>query len=54
VDVLRLDEAVALLKSKNIYCEAAMGCTGPVVMTASEDSRAAERCLADHKFIGEV
>lgn len=41
IDVLEIDAAVALLESKGIYCEPAMGCTGPVVLVADDDAAAA-------------
>jgi hypothetical protein len=46
VDVLQIDAAVALLRTRGIYCEPAMGCTGPVVLVADEDAAAAAGHLA--------
>jgi betaine reductase len=51
IDVLSLDEAVKLLKGEGIYCEAGMGCTGPVVMVAAEDAETAEKKLTENGFI---
>jgi betaine reductase len=51
VDVLQIDAAVALLASRGIYCEPAMGCTGPVVLVADEDAAAATARLRDARFI---
>ncbi len=51
VDVLALDDAVKRLKADGIYCEAGMGCTGPVVMVAAEDAGKAETLLAENGFI---
>jgi hypothetical protein len=38
IDVLSIDDARTLLLAKGIYCEAAMGCTGPVILVAEEDA----------------
>jgi betaine reductase len=46
VDVLQIDAAVALLATRGIYSEPAMGCTGPVVLVAGEDAAAAAGHLA--------
>jgi hypothetical protein len=46
VDVLQIDDAVAILASRGIYAEPAMGCTGPVVLVADEDAAAAAGHLA--------
>jgi hypothetical protein len=51
VDVLEIDAAVKLLLSKGIYCEAAMGCTGPVVLVAAEDATAAGGHLKSARYI---
>ncbi|MBT3275328.1 MAG: glycine reductase [Spirochaetales bacterium] len=51
IDVLSLEDAVALLLTRNIYNEAGMGCTGPVVMVAREDQRSAEKILKENKFL---
>ncbi|HEY9592892.1 MAG TPA: glycine/sarcosine/betaine reductase complex component C subunit beta [Spirochaetia bacterium] len=45
IDVLDIEEAVRLLLSKGVYCRPAMGCTGPIVLVASEDAAVAERHL---------
>jgi betaine reductase len=42
IDVMEIEDAASLLLRENIYCEAGMGCTGPVVLVAEED---AERAL---------
>ena len=54
IDVLELENAVKILKTGGIYCEAGMGCTGPVVMTSSEDREAAVKLLAKNGFIEEA
>jgi hypothetical protein len=46
VDVLQIDRAVELLRSRGIYSEPAMGCTGPVVLVADDDAAAAAGHLA--------
>jgi hypothetical protein len=51
VDVLSIDAAVALLASRGIYSEPAMGCTGPVVLVADEDAAAATGHLAEAHLI---
>lgn len=51
VDVLEIDKAVSLLHEKGIYCEAGMGCTGPVVMIAEEDKGNAEEQLKRASFL---
>ncbi len=53
IDVLMLDEAVSLLKNSGIYCEAGMGCTGPVVMLAGSDAEIASGLLRKNGIIGE-
>ena len=37
IDILELDNAVAILAKAEIYSESGMGCTGPIVLTADED-----------------
>ena len=51
IDVLEIDAAAQLLASKGIYCETAMGCTGPVVLVAAEDAAAAKGHLRDARFL---
>jgi len=51
IDVLEIDEAVRLLLSKGIYCQPAMGCTGPIVLVAPEDATAAVEQLKDKRFL---
>ena len=36
IEIFDLDNAVALLKSKGIYAESGMGCTGPVVLVSDK------------------
>jgi betaine reductase len=51
IDVLEIERAVGRLASAGIYCEAGMGCTGPVVMVSKEDLREAKALLAKERFI---
>jgi hypothetical protein len=51
IDVLEIDAAVNLLLSRGIYCEPAMGCTGPVVLVAEEDAAAASGQLKSARYI---
>jgi hypothetical protein len=51
VDVLQIDAAIALLATRGIYAEPAMGCTGPVVLVADGDADAAAAALADARLI---
>ena len=53
VDVLMLEDAVALLKDNGIYCEAGMGCTGPVVMLSGKKKAEAVKLLKNNKILGE-
>jgi betaine reductase len=39
IDILLLEEAAARLIECGLYCEAGMGCTGPVLLVAPEDER---------------
>lgn len=51
IDVLNLDNAVSVLQNSGIYCEAGMGCTGPVVMVSTEDQKKSEEILRKKRFI---
>jgi hypothetical protein len=51
VDVLNLDDAVLLLQDNGVYCEAGMGCTGPVIMVSEEDQNKSEEILKQKRFI---
>jgi betaine reductase len=51
IDVLEIDAAAQLLASKGIYCETAMGCTGPVVLVAAGDAAAAQGHLRDARLL---
>ncbi|MGM0472058.1 MAG: glycine/sarcosine/betaine reductase complex component C subunit alpha [Bacillota bacterium] len=51
IDILVLDDAKFALWQEGIYAETGMGCSGPVVLIASEDQEAAERILKEEQFI---
>jgi betaine reductase len=51
IDVLDIDAAVQLLLSRGIYCQPAMGCTGPVVLVAPEDARVATEHLKGARIL---
>jgi len=53
VDILELENAVAVLAKAGIYSESGMGCTGPIILTADEDYDKAVEILYDNKFITE-
>ena len=50
VDILQLEDAVQALWAAGIYAESGMGCTGPIVMVAQEDTDAAVRLLGELSF----
>ncbi|MEW5818018.1 MAG: glycine/sarcosine/betaine reductase complex component C subunit beta, partial [Spirochaetota bacterium] len=51
VDVLTLDRAVDLITGAGFYCEAGMGCTGPVLMISSENEEEVRKLLKSHNYI---
>ena len=53
IEVFDLDDAVALLKSKGIYAESGMGCTGPVVLVNDKKHHEALKVLREGGFVGE-
>jgi len=52
IEVFDLDNAVALLKSKGIYAESGMGCTGPVVLVNGKKHHDALEILKKGGFVG--
>ncbi len=48
---MEIDSAVKLLLSQGIYCEPAMGCTGPIVLVAPQDAAAAVAQLTAARFL---
>ena len=51
IEVMDLDEAVKALWSSNIYAEAGMGCTGPVIMIKEENAELAKAVLKDKGYL---
>lgn len=51
VEVMQLEDAVQVLWRANIYAESGMGCTGPIIMIASEDTEQVLRVLRDKRFL---
>ena len=51
VDILQLEEAVRALWAAGIYAESGMGCTGPIVMVAQEDTDAAVGLLGKRGYL---
>jgi glycine reductase len=47
IEIFDLENAVTLLKSKGIYAESGMGCTGPVVLVNEKKRGNAEVILKD-------
>ncbi|MCL2006789.1 MAG: glycine/sarcosine/betaine reductase complex component C subunit alpha, partial [Treponema sp.] len=53
IEIFDLENAASLLKSKGIYAETGMGCTGPVVLINEKRKHDAEAILKEGGFIGE-
>lgn len=51
IDIMELDNAVDYLKSKGIYSEAGMGCTGPIVMVNEAKKEKAKELLKEGEFL---
>ena len=51
VDILQLEDAVQALWAAGIYAESGMGCTGPIVMVAQEDTDAAMGLLGKRGYL---
>jgi len=51
VEVMELEDAVAVLWKNNIYAESGMGCTGPIVMIAPEDKERALELLKENEYL---
>jgi hypothetical protein len=51
VDVLEIDAAVAALRAAGLYCEAGMGCTGPVILVSRLDEAKAKELLKGARFL---
>ncbi len=52
IDVLEIEDAAEALWKEDIYAEAGMGCTGPVIMVAPEDFEVAVAKLKELGFLG--
>ena len=46
IDIMSLEEAAERIAEAGIYCEAGMGCTGPVLLVAPEDETSAREQLS--------
>lgn len=51
VEILSLEDAVRVLWQKGIYASSGMGCTGPVIMVAGEDEKAAVAALRGAEYL---
>ncbi len=51
IDVLELENAQQLLWQQGIYAETGMGCTGPVILVASEDRDKALTVLKENNIL---
>ncbi len=51
IDILDLDDAVQVLWKSGIYGKTGMGCTGPVIMVATEDYEAACAALKKERYL---
>lgn len=51
IDILELEQAVAVLWQSDIYAETGMGCAGPVIMTATEDEARAQAILQEKGYL---
>ncbi len=52
IDILELENACKALWKENIYSESGMGCTGPIVLVAEEDSEKAAEILKKAEYLG--
>lgn len=53
LDVMDLDDAVALLMNEGIYAESGMGCTGPIILVNAVNEKRAAELLIKNKFVSE-
>jgi len=51
IDILQIEDAVKALWRAGIYAGSGMGCTGPVVMVAHEDTEAAIKVLKENGYL---
>ena len=52
IEIFDLENAVSLLKSKGVYAESGMGCTGPVVLVNEKKHHEAKNILIEGGYIG--
>ena len=52
IDILELEDAVKVLWKEKIFASSGMGCTGPVILTASEDHDKAIEILKNNGYLG--
>ena len=53
VDVMDLEDAVAVLWKNKIYAESGMGCTGPIVLVSPDNLEKSKALLIEAKFISQ-
>ena len=51
VDIMELENAVAYLLENDLYAEAGMGCTGPIVMVNEKNEEKARDLLVKKDYI---
>lgn len=51
IDILEIEDAKTALWVKGIYAETGMGCTGPIIIVATEDLAQAREVLTQAKYI---
>jgi betaine reductase len=51
VDILQIEDAVKALWKAGVYAGSGMGCTGPVIMVAHEDTDAAIKALKENGYL---
>lgn len=51
VEVMEIEDAVIALWEAGIYVESGMGCTGPIIMVATEEKNRAETVLKEKRYL---
>lgn len=51
IDIMELENAVEFLKSRGVYSEAGMGCTGPIVMVNESKEKIAVELLKEEEYL---
>jgi len=54
LDILTIDDAKNSLWKEGIYAETGMGCTGPVILVAEEDTEKARKVLINNDYISDT